>query len=96
VCGFQIPLADFTIWRDTLDARYAICGRCGAPAALDDASFVVVDRALGHLPPPEIGVDLRVDGGWRATCDCGLTAAVATQVSGWDWILDHECMPPAP
>ena len=46
------------------------------------------------LPPPVIDVYPISRGGWRACCDCGLTEAVLTQVMGWSWLLDHECMAP--
>jgi hypothetical protein len=30
-------------------------------------------------------------GGWRATCDCGLTDSVDDQPAGWTWVIDHAC-----
>jgi len=94
ICGHGIAAEDFLEWPDSQGTTFAICGSCGAPNEQQDTAFVVLnlDRRP-TLPPPAVDVFPLVSGGWRACCDCGLTEATRTQADGWDWVLDHRCMP---
>ena len=92
-CGHGIASDDFLEWPDSPGTAFAICGSCGMANERQDTAFVVLDADRPYvLSPPAVDVVPLVGGGWRATCDCGLTEATRTQADGWGWVLDHRCM----
>jgi hypothetical protein len=94
MCGQGIPRDDFLFQNEKPGTKYALCGHCGVPNSEDDTAFVAQERPSRYeLPPPVTDVYPVEGGGWRATCDCGQTEAAETQAAGWDWVLDHECIP---
>jgi len=93
ICFHGIASEDLLEWPDSPGTAFAICGNCGAANEQQDTAFVVLDLDRSYaLPPPAVDVFALVGGGWRATCDCGLTEATRTQADGWGWVLDHHCM----
>jgi hypothetical protein len=101
-CGHRIPHDRFEEWPDAGHTRYAICDHCGAVNEQYDTVFVVLDRGPAgtawrslEAAPSSMDVYALVGGGWRACCDCGLTAAMDSRAAGWSWVLDHQCMAPA-
>jgi len=88
-CGNLIPVGEFLIWPDSASTAFAVCSRCAMPNAWGVASRAIADDSV----PDAVNTDVFpvLGGGWRASCDCGQTAAFDNEPDGWTWVLAHTC-----